>query len=87
MGTWNRLSSYIAVSRRQRELLIQTGIPEDKIRVIPHFIRQKTSPAGPPPPDLPRRDVLYAGRLTQEKASSHWFRRGNALPLPDAPST
>ncbi|XBD74957.1 glycosyltransferase family 4 protein [Akkermansia massiliensis] len=55
MGTWNRLSSYIAVSRRQRELLIQTGIPEDKIRVIPHFIRQKTSPAGPPPPDLPRR--------------------------------
>ena len=67
MGTWNRLSSYIAVSRRQRELLIQTGIPEDKIRVIPHFIRQKTSPAGPPPPDLPRRDVLYAGRLTQEK--------------------
>lgn len=67
MGTWNRLSSYIAVSRRQRELLIQTGIPEDKIRVIPHFIRQKTTPAGPPPPDLPRRDVLYAGRLTQEK--------------------
>ena len=58
MGTWNRLSSYIAVSRRQRELLIQTGIPEDKIRVIPHFIRQKTTP---------RRDVLYAGRLTQEK--------------------
>ena len=44
MGTWNRLSSYIAVSRRQRELLIQTGIPEDKIRVIPHFIRQKTTP-------------------------------------------
>lgn len=67
MGTWNRLSSYIAVSRRQRELLIQTGIPEDKIRVIPHFIRQKTTPAGPPPPDHPRRDVLYAGRLTQEK--------------------
>lgn len=41
--------------------------PEDKIRVIPHFIRQKTTPAGPPPPDHPRRDVLYAGRLTQEK--------------------
>lgn len=67
LGTWNRFSSYVAVSRRQRELLIRTGIPEDKIRVIPHFIRQKAAPAGPPPPDRLRRDVLYAGRLTQEK--------------------
>ncbi len=63
MGTWNRFSSYIAISQRQRELLIQTGIPENKIRVIPHFIRQHPSPA----PGAPRRDVLYAGRLTQEK--------------------
>ena len=63
MGAWSRFSSYIAISRRQRELLIQTGIPEDKIRVIPHFIRQNPAPAADPP----RRDVLYAGRLTQEK--------------------
>lgn len=67
LGTWNRFSSYVAVSRRQRELLIRTGIPEDKIRVIPHFIRQKAAHAGLPTPDRPRRDVLYAGRLTQEK--------------------
>lgn len=41
---------------------------------------RRTSPARPPPPDLPRRDVLYAGRLLRrKKASSHWFRRGNAL--------
>ena len=63
MGAWSRFSSYIAISRRQRELLIQTGIPEDKIRVIPHFIRQNPAPSAGPP----RRDVLYAGRLTQEK--------------------
>lgn len=67
MGIWNRLSSYIAVSRRQRELLIRAGIPENKIRVIPHFIRQKTSVPESPYPNLPRRDVLYAGRLTWEK--------------------
>ena len=63
MGAWSRFSSYIAISRRQRELLIRTGIPEDKIRVIPHFIRQNPAPAA----GQPRRDVLYAGRLTQEK--------------------
>lgn len=63
MGAWTRFSSYIAISRRQRELLIRTGIPEDKIRVIPHFIRQHPAPSD----GSPRRDVLYAGRLTQEK--------------------
>lgn len=82
MGTWNRLSRYIAVSRRQRELLIQSGIPEDKIRVIPHFIRQEPSPAGPPPPDLPRRDVLYAGRLTQEKGVFQLVRAWESLSPP-----
>lgn len=77
MGTWNRLSSYIAVSRRQRELLIQSGIPEDKIRVIPHFIRQKTALAG-----LPRRDVLYAGRLTREKGVFQLVRAWESLSPP-----
>ena len=67
MGAWSRFSSYIAISRRQRELLIQTGIPEDKIRVIPHFIRQNPAPSAASSAGPPRRDVLYAGRLTQEK--------------------
>lgn len=83
MGTWNRLSSYIAVSRRQRELLIQAGIPGDNIRVIPHFLRQKSSPAGPPPPDRPRRDVLYAGRLTQEKGVLQLVQAWECLSPPD----
>ena len=77
MGTWNHLSAYIAVSRRQRELLIQSGIPEDKIRVIPHFIRQKTALAG-----LPRRDVLYAGRLTREKGVFQLVRAWESLSPP-----
>ena len=80
MGAWSRFSSYIAISRRQRELLIQTGIPEDKIRVIPHFIRQNPAPfAGPP-----RRDVLYAGRLTQEKRSPA-TGSGVGTPIPPRP--
>lgn len=78
MGTWNRLSSYIAVSRRQRELLIQSGIPEGKIRVIPHFIRQKAVPM----PEGPRRDVLYAGRLTQEKGVFQLVRAWESLSPP-----
>lgn len=79
MGTWNRLSSYIAVSRRQRELLIQTGIPEDKIRVIPHFIRQKTSPAGPPPPGRSLRRTPYAGKRHPPTGS------GVGTPCPSRP--
>lgn len=78
MGAWTLLSSYIAVSRRQRELLIQSGIPEDKIRVIPHFIRQKPVPI----PDAPRRDVLYAGRLAPEKGVFQLVRAWELLPPP-----
>lgn len=78
MGTWNRLSSYIAVSRRQRELLIQSGIPEDKIRVIPHFIRPQPVPA----PDGPRRDVLYTGRLTPEKGVFQLVRAWESISHP-----
>lgn len=78
MGTWNRLSSYIAVSRRQRELLIQSGIPEDKIRVIPHFIRQQPVPV----PDGPRRDVLYTGRLTPEKGVFQLVRAWESISPP-----
>lgn len=63
MGTWNSLSAYVAVSRREGELLVQSGIPEDKLTVIPHFIRQQAVPV----PNRPRRDVLYSGRLTREK--------------------
>lgn len=78
MGAWTRLSSYIAVSRRQRELLIQSGIPEEKIRVIPHFIRQKPVPI----PDAPRRDVLYAGRLAPEKGVFQLIRAWELLSPP-----
>lgn len=63
LGTWEKLSAYIAVSNRQRELLIQSGVPKNKIRTIPHFLRQQTQLT----PQTPRRDVLYTGRLTQEK--------------------
>lgn len=83
IGTWNRLSSYIAVSRRQRELLIRAGIPENKIRVIPHFIRQKISPPGPLPLNLSRRDVLYTGRLTREKGVLLLVQAWERLSPPD----
>ncbi|MCD8061151.1 MAG: glycosyltransferase family 4 protein [Akkermansiaceae bacterium] len=63
MEVWNRLSRYIAVSRRQKELLVQSGIPEDRLKVIPHYIRESPLPV----PTQSRRDVLYTGRLTREK--------------------
>lgn len=63
LGVWKNLTSYVAVSHRQKELLIQCGLPEEKIHVIPHFLDVKEDIDIP----LHRRDVLYTGRLSEEK--------------------
>lgn len=63
LGVWKNLTAYVAVSHRQKDLLIQCGLPEEKIHVIPHFLDVKEDL------DIPRhrRDVLYTGRLSEEK--------------------
>lgn len=62
MGTLSRLSAYIAISNRQRELLIQTGIPENKLRIIPHF-----STGNHQPLQTLGKNILFIGRLSPEK--------------------
>ena len=76
MGAWSRFSSYIAISRRQRELLIQTGIPEDKIRVIPAKPRPFRRPA---PPGRPLRRTSDAGKRSPATGS------GVGTPIPPRP--
>ena len=65
LGTWRNLSAYIAISHRQRELLESNGVNSARIQVIPHFYESGRRVADPG--DRPRRDVLFAGRLTEEK--------------------
>lgn len=63
LGVWQKLSAYVAVSHRQKELLVQCGLPEEKIHVIPHFLDVREEIEMP----TLRRDVLFTGRLSEEK--------------------
>ncbi len=63
LGVWQHLSAYVAVSHRQKELLVQCGLPEEKVHVIPHFLDLKEEIEMPPH----RRDILFTGRLSEEK--------------------
>ncbi len=63
MGAWKKLSAYVAVSNRQGQLLIESGIPENKIRTIPHFIKTSNFSV----PESARKNILFTGRLSPEK--------------------
>lgn len=63
LGVFRRMSAWIALSRRQKDLHVQMGVPGERIHVIPHFFE----------PDerlhigQPGKDVLFVGRLSAEK--------------------
>lgn len=80
MGTWNRLSSYIAASGSSSS---KPEYRRTKSGSSPTSSGKKPPPAEPPPAGT----FFTPDALRRKKASSHWFRRGNALPLPAAPST
>lgn len=80
MGAWTRLSSYIAVSRRQRELLIQSGIPEEKSGLFPI-----SSGKNPSPYRTPRAGTFCTPDASPRKrASSSLSVHGSFFPRPDA---
>ncbi len=70
MGTWQKLSAYVAVSNRQRQLLVESGIPAELIRTIPHFI----TATDVTPANHQGKNVLFSGRLTQEKGVMELIR-------------
>ncbi len=55
---------FIALSEAQKKMHVKMGIPKEKIRVIHHFLDADTDPAPPPPLGG---DVLFLGRITEEK--------------------
>lgn len=75
-GTFTRgISCYVALTAFQRELMIDGGLPANRIRVIPNFLE--------PDPGIgteSRKDVLFVGRLAKEKGISALLRAAEAVP-------
>jgi glycosyltransferase involved in cell wall biosynthesis len=59
--TWRQLDRYIVLTPFHRDLLVAQGVPADAIVVRPTYADD------PGPATAPGRDVLFLGRLSQEK--------------------
>ncbi len=55
---------FIAISQAQKEMHVKMGLPEEKIRVIPHFLDAGSEPVSSPPVDG---HILFLGRISEEK--------------------
>ncbi|MEP7081433.1 MAG: glycosyltransferase [Chloroflexota bacterium] len=63
VGTFRRhVGTYVALTAFQRGLMIEGGLPADRIRVISNFLEPDPG-AG----ERPRSGILYVGRLAEEK--------------------
>lgn len=77
LGTYSsRASRYIALNDFCRNKFVEGGLPADRIVVKPNFVD------APAPQDLPRRGLLYVGRLSVEKGVESLAKA--AVLLPDA---
>lgn len=65
IGTWSKVSAFVAISHYVREVLVEDGFSPDKIFVKPNFVEVEgvTRPAA----HADRKHILYVGRLTREK--------------------
>jgi glycosyltransferase involved in cell wall biosynthesis len=61
-GTLRSIDQLVALTAFQRQVMVDGGLPADRIRVIPNFHEPD-----PGVGDLPRAGVLYLGRLAIEK--------------------
>lgn len=57
-----KISAYFALTRFQRDLLVQGGLPADKMQVLPNFLEPD-----PGEGDGPRKGLLFVGRLSVDK--------------------
>lgn len=82
LGTWQReVDAFIALSDFQRDLMVEAGLPRDKVHVKPNFY-----PGDPPVVPWASRDdcIVYVGRLSPEKGlrtlAKVWRRWGSTAP-------
>jgi len=71
LKAFKRTRTICVASQHMRSVMIQNGIPEDKVRLLPLFPTHGEPDPAPPAP-RPRTDkVLLAGRLTRLKGWTH----------------
>jgi glycosyltransferase involved in cell wall biosynthesis len=79
-GTWDGISTFIAVSDLQRDLLIRGGLKPAQIVVKPNFVRYTGAPG-----DGHGGYALFAGRVTAQKGIrtvlQAWEEHTPAIPL------
>ena len=72
---FGKISRFIALSQRQKELHIAMGVPEEKIDVVHHFLKPHASPS-----PNPQGGALFISRLSAEKGGMEllqaWRRLG-----------
>jgi len=76
LGTWTKqVDAFICLSEFQRELMIEAGLPQEKVHVKPNFY-----PGNPAVPVWADRKpyVVFAGRLTTEKGVVNLLRAWQA---------
>jgi glycosyltransferase involved in cell wall biosynthesis len=78
LGTYrNKVTRYIALNEFCRNKFIQGGLPAERIVVKPNFVDF------PVPEIMPRRGLLFVGRLSEEKGVKTLVQAVTLLPNPD----
>ena len=75
---WNGVARFLCVSRSQRDILVQSGLPADRMAVHHNFVSDpgvRRSSTG--------EHVLYLGRLTEEKGLRTLMAAWERLPGPE----
>jgi len=63
MPLFEKVFRWIAISHAQKKEHVRMGMPEDRIKVIHHFLE----PEGPPLPPSQSPTAIFVGRLSREK--------------------
>jgi glycosyltransferase involved in cell wall biosynthesis len=74
-GTLRRIDQFVALTAFQRRVMIDGGLPADRVRVISNF-REPDPGIG----DGSRSGVLFLGRLTEEKGIGSLVRASRLMP-------
>jgi glycosyltransferase involved in cell wall biosynthesis len=76
LGTFTReINGYVALTSFQRQLMIDGGLPAERIRVIPNFLEPD-----PGEESEDRTGVVFVGRLAPEKGVAVLLRAASAVP-------
>jgi glycosyltransferase involved in cell wall biosynthesis len=77
LGTFNRVTAWVALSSAQKDLHVQMGLPKSRLHVVPHYMEQGCDATSPVPRDG---YVLFLGRLSPEKGILQLIRAWQEVP-------